>query len=107
MGLMAAHLRWDRQTLRLIGEEVAELVTEDPEDPVAMEAREADLMAATVEANLIPRGGITEGARKVGKETVRAAQEAADLAMEVASAGGPMVQDGGTMVRMVTLSGQL
>ena len=110
-GPMVPSLRWDRRTLRPIDEEIVELVTEDPEDLVAMEVQEADLMAATAEVNLMTHGGTTKGAEKVGKETAKeaqevVAQEAVDLAVEAALVGGPMVQDGGAMARMMTLSGR-
>ena len=109
-GLMAPHLRWDRQTLHRIGVTIEEQVVEDPEDLAATEAQEEDPTAATEGTNQILRGGTTEGVGKDEKEMAKAAQGAAqgaaDLEMEVAPVGGLMVQDGDTMARMVTRSGQ-
>ena len=107
MGVMASHLRWDRRTLHQIGVATEERVAEDPEDLAATEAQEEDPTAATEGTNQILRGGTTEGVGKDEKEMAKAAQGAADLEMEVAPVGGLMVQDGGTMARMVTRSGQL
>ena len=110
MGVMVSHLRWDRQTLHRIGMTIEEQVVEDPEDLAATEAQEEDPTAATEGTNQILRGGTTEGVGKDEKEMAKAAQGAAqgaaDLEMEVAPVGGLMVQDGDTMARMVTRSGQ-